>query len=144
MSVFKYVVMVTVVLCDSTRPQNAGAWSILTDEQPHKAEVLNIRTHHANHPQRTVESKPGNVSDPYISIRALNSPQWLTLICRMQEVPGTNWAGYYDHGFSASAPRKAGITWTKTRPLFTTSSHIHYSLTIPTFNDNLSCCSIVK
>jgi hypothetical protein len=45
-----------------------------------------------------------------ISIRKLNSPQYLTVILRMQEVPGTNWAGYYDHGFSAAAQRKAWIT----------------------------------
>jgi hypothetical protein len=52
MSVFKYVVMVTVVLCTSTWSQNAGAWfSTLTDEQILKAEVLNVRTHHDNHPQ---------------------------------------------------------------------------------------------
>jgi hypothetical protein len=75
-----------------------------------KAEVLNVLTHHASHPQTAVESKPGDVTEPYISIRALNSPQCLTLIRHMQEVPGTNWAGYYDHGFSAAAPRKAGIT----------------------------------
>jgi hypothetical protein len=144
-SVFKYVVMVKIVLCDSTWPQKAGAWSILADEQPHKAEVLNIRTHHANHPQRAVESKPGNVTDPYISIRALNSPQWLTLICRMQEVPGTQIGPVTTTtDFLHSAPRKAGITWTKTRLLFTTPFHIHYSLTIPPFNTNLRCCSIVK
>jgi len=78
MSVFKYVVMTTVVLGDSTWPQNAGAQcSILTDEQHFKAEVLNVRTHHASHPQTAVESKPGNVTDPYISIRVLNSPQCL-------------------------------------------------------------------
>ena len=78
--------------------------------QPFKAMVLNVRTHHASHPQKAVESKPGNVTDPYISIRALNSPQCLTLVRHTQEVPGTNWAGYCDHGFSATAPRKAGIT----------------------------------
>jgi hypothetical protein len=42
-----------------------------------------------------------------ISIRKLNSPQYLTVILRMQEVPGTNWAGYYDHGFSAASPKKS-------------------------------------
>jgi len=72
--------------------------------------VLNVRTHHASHPQTAVESKPGNVTDPYIPIRVLNSPQCLTLARHMQEVPGTIWAGYYNHGFSAAAPRKAGIT----------------------------------
>jgi hypothetical protein len=139
MSVFKYVVMVTVVLCDSTWPQNAGAWS-------QSLQMNSLLTHASCQP-----SAEGSGVKTWKRYRPLN----IYSCTEFTSMSNTHTSYARGSGYKLGRllrPRIFCSHSKKSRDYLNYDApasylilpEIHYSPKIPTFNANLRWCSIVK